>query len=265
MKFTQTLVTAVFCAALSAASAFGGALDKDTLIVGTNATYPPYEFRAKDGSLQGYDVDLIEAIGKKLGKKIQWQDTAFDGLLPAVLMGKIDIIASGMSATPKRREKVAFSGPTNKSAHVIFVKTGSPLNSEASFKGKVLGVQMGTIQEAYAMAHMPETTTKPYKSSADCFFDVVYGRLDGTLISASAGYSYATSKDFKGKVAVACIVEEMTKNSNPTAFAMNKKDSELLAAVDKCLDELKASGEFQALRDKWGLDDWKQLLIPFKQ
>ena len=265
MKITKTLCAACVVAALSAVSALAGALEKDTLIVGTNATYPPYEFRAKDGSLQGYDVDLIEAIGKKLGKKIQWQDTAFDGLLPAVLTGKIDIIAAGMSATPKRREKVAFSGPTNKSAHVIFVKAGSPLNSEAAFKGKVLGVQMGTIQEAYAMAHMPDTTTKPYKSSADCFFDVVYGRLDGTLISASSGYSYATSKDFKGKVAVACVVEEMTKNANPTAFAMSKKDPELLAAVDTCLEELKASGKFQALRDKWGLDDWKKLLVPFQQ
>ena len=83
-----------------ASCAFGAsALDKDTLIAGTESTYPPYESRNAKGELEGFDIELAETIAAKLGKKLQWIDMPFDSLIPSLMSGKIDLVAAGINKT----------------------------------------------------------------------------------------------------------------------------------------------------------------------
>jgi ABC-type amino acid transport substrate-binding protein len=257
VKITK-IIAAAAVLALSAVSAFGveSALKKDTLVVGTESTFPPFEFRSTDNQLQGYDIDLVEAIAKKLGKKVQWADMSFDGLLPSVMTHKIDMIAACMSATPARQKKVAFSDVTNHSESAFFVPAGKEQNDVSAFEGKTIATQLGTIQDAYAHA-MKGVTVKNYQKTDDCLREVMYGRVDAALIDGPSGWKYSQSKDFAGKISMCCLVNVATE-SKGSAFGIAKDDPELLAAVDKALGEMKADGSFQALRDKWGLDDWKK-------
>lgn len=251
-----TIGLAASLAMAAAAAAALGAMTKDTLTVGTESTFPPFEFRAPDGSLQGYDVDLIESIGTKLGKKIEWVDMSFDGLLPSVMTHKIDLVAACMSATPARRKKIAFTGVTNHSDSAFFVLPGRERGAAADFAGATIAVQLGTIQDAYAHT-IPGAAVKNYQKTDDCLREVLFGRVDAALLDGPVGYEYCQAKDFAGKISV-CAVTDMATGSKGAAFGAAKDDPELLAAVDKALEEMKQSGEFQALRDKWGLDDWKK-------
>lgn len=238
------------------ALAISGALAKDSLTVGTESTFPPFEFRAPDGALQGYDIDLIESIGKKLGKKIQWVDMSFDGLLPSLMMHKIDLIAACMSATGERRKKIDFTAVTNQSDSAFFVLKGKEKTSARDFEGLIVAVQLGTIQAAYAHG-IKGAVVKDYQKTDDCLREVLFGRVDAALLDGPVGYKYCQAKDFAGKI-VLCAVTDTAGDSQGSAFGVAKDDPDLKNAVDKALEEMKQSGEFQALRDKWKLDDWKK-------
>lgn len=257
MKITKILAAAAFLALTAAAAcASESAMKKDTLVVGTESTFPPFEFRSADNQIQGYDIDLIEAIAKKIGKKVQWVDMSFDGLLPSVMTHKIDIIAACMSATPERQKKVAFSDVTNHSDSAFFVLSGKEAGEVAAFEGKTITTQLGTIQDAFAHT-IKGASVRNYQKTDDCLREVLYGRADAALIDGPSGWKYSQSKDFAGKISMCCLVN-VASESKGSAFGMAKDDPELLAAVDKALGEMKADGSFQALRDKWGLDEWKK-------
>ena len=105
-------IFAVLALILIAGTAFAASvMDKDVIVVGTEGTYPPFEFHDKTGALVGYDIDLFNAVAEKMGKKVEWVDMAFDGLIPALLTNKIDMIAACMSVTSERSKKVNFSDP----------------------------------------------------------------------------------------------------------------------------------------------------------
>lgn len=257
MTLKKALMSA-FCAlfALTASAAFAAsALDKDTLIFGTESTFPPYEFRSTEGELVGYDIDLAAEVCKHLGKKIEWVDMAYDSLIPSVMMHKIDVIAAGMSASPARQKRVSFTIPVNNTPSAFFVLKGNEHDSAEAFNGKVIAVQLGTIQDAYAANVMKGVTVKTYKKSDDCMREVLYGRVDAALLSGSTGHKYAVSKDFAGKISM-CAVTDVVEGSSGSAFAIAKDQPELLAAVNGVLEEMKKDGMFQQVRDKWGMDDW---------
>ena len=142
----------LLCVALSAsvACAAGSAMDKDVLKVGTESTFRPFEFRNDKNEIVGFDIDLINAIGAKLGKKIEIVDTAFDSLIPSLLTNKIDIIAAGMSATAERAKKVTFSETYYSTPDAIVVKNeNTNIKATKDLEGKTGTVQTGTIQDSF--------------------------------------------------------------------------------------------------------------------
>ncbi len=242
---------------LSASAAFAaGAMTKDTLIVGTESTFPPYEFRSSEGKLIGYDIDTIEAIGAKLGKKIEWVDMAFDSLIPSLLTNKIDVIAAGMSATTERKKRISFTITPNPTVFdsAFFVPAGKEKHSVEELEGLTIAAQLGSIQDIF-IKKMNNVTVKNFQKTDDCMREVLYGRIDAALISGGTGYEYMQAKDFAGKIGI-CVKVKAGTGAEGQAFGVSKNDPELVAAMDKVIEEMKASGEIQALRDKWGIDDW---------
>ncbi|KUK13393.1 MAG: transporter substrate-binding domain-containing protein [Synergistetes bacterium] len=228
--------------------AFGDAMDKDVLKVGTESTYPPFEFRDKNNNLVGFDIELMETIAKRIGKKIEWVDMPFDSLIPALLAGKIDIIAAGMSATEERAKKVAFSIPYYISLSSFVVRADdNSIKTLDDLKGKTIAVQLGTVQDTFC-SKIPGVTMKRFQKFDDCVREVVLGRADATLMDKPVAVKFCESKDFKGKVKIAFdqVITEAGK-----ALALRKEDTKLLQAINKVLEEMKASGELQALIDKW--------------
>ncbi len=224
------------------------AMDKDTLIVGTESTYPPYEFIGLDGTLQGFDIEMVNRIGEILGKKIQWVDMAFDALIPSILSGRIDMASAGMSATAERMERVAFSIPYEISMSAFVALPENPISSLDDLAGKTVAVQLGTVQETFARDSIKNADVKSFQKFDDCVREVVLGRAFAALMDIPVARQFVTQKDFAGKVVVA-YEQEITETGK--ANAMSLKDPELKAAVDGALMQMEADGELQELRKKW--------------
>ena len=236
---------------MAASAAFAAsALDKDTLIAATESTYPPYESRNEKGELIGFDIELAEIIGRKLGKKIQWQDMPFDALIPAVMMKKVDLVAAGLSATPERAKRVAFSAPYEISYSAFITRPDNAPKSLDDMKGKTVAVQTGTVQHTYALA-LGTVEVKTYQKFDECVREVALGRVDATFMDIPAAKAYIKAPDFKGKIIMA-FKQKITGADK--AIALAKESTELTAAISACIEEMKKNGELQALRDKWFKD-----------
>ncbi|MCR8701153.1 transporter substrate-binding domain-containing protein, partial [Campylobacter sp. RM12176] len=127
------------------------AANAQTIKVGTNATYPPFEFVNEQNQITGFDMDLMAEIAKKVGFKFEIVNISFDSLIPALKAGKIDIIAAAMSATPERLKAVDFSKPYYHTMN-LFIKRADnkELTKFEQLEGKKISAQLGTVQEMAA-------------------------------------------------------------------------------------------------------------------
>ncbi|MGN0838990.1 MAG: transporter substrate-binding domain-containing protein [Pyramidobacter sp.] len=245
MKKLAVLCAVVLMGAspLSAATA----LDKDTLIAATEATYPPYESRNSKNEMIGFDIDLVNIIGEKLGKKIEWVDMAFDSLIPALMTGKVDLVAAGMSATEERAKRVNFSAPYEISFSAFVTSAENPPKNTDELAGKSVAVQIGTVQESFARS-LGNVEVKTFQKFDDCVREVMLGRAAATLMDIPVAKKFVAAKDFAGKVTVAF---EKQITGADKAVAMPKNDTQLTEAVSKIIDDMNKNGEMEALRKKW--------------
>ncbi|MDK2806676.1 MAG: arginine/lysine/histidine transporter system substrate-binding protein, partial [Thermoanaerobacterium sp.] len=120
------------------------------IVMGTSADFQPFEFHklvnGKD-TIMGFDVDLANAIAKKLGVKLEIKDIDFTGLIPALQSGQIDMAIAGMNATPDRKKNVDFSDEYYNSEQVLVVKSSSSINNLKDLNGKTVAVQLGTTSD----------------------------------------------------------------------------------------------------------------------
>lgn len=242
-------ITALFALlTLAAGAAFAAsALEKDTLIAATESTYPPYESRNEKGELIGFDIELTKTIAEKLGKKLEWLDMPFDSLIPALMSGKVDLIAAGLSATPERAKRVNFSAPYEISFSAFVTAIENPPKNTDELAGKIVAVQIGTVQENFARS-LGNVKVKTFQKFDDCVREVIFGRAAATLMDIPVAKQYVQAKDFAGKVTIA-FNKQITGADK--AIAMSKKDEALTAAVNGIIEGMEKSGELAALRDKW--------------
>ena len=244
----KKIVSLLFVSIVGASCALAAsALDKDTLIAGTESTYPPYESRNSAGQLEGFDIELTEIIAARLGKKVQWVDMTFDSLIPSLMTGKIDLVAAGMSATEERAKRVNFSEPYEISFSAFVTSAKDPPKDTDALAGKTVAVQIGTVQETFARS-LGNVEVKTFQKFDDCVREVVLGRAAATLMDIPVAKKFVAAKDFAGKVVVA-FNKQITGADK--AIAMPKKDTALAEAVNAVIKDMNAKGELEALRAKW--------------
>ena len=231
----------VFHAALLAiaicASLVGCAKKDDSkptqLVMATEATFPPYEFREGD-KIVGIDVDIAGAIAKELGRELVVEDTKFDSVIPAVQAGKADLAASGITITEDRKKTINFTIPYVEAAQVILVPAGSEVKSTADLKGKRIGVQSGTTGDTYVAENVGEPDR--YDNPAVAVAALKSGKVDVVVCDKDPARVFAT-KD----AALQILDEPLTKEEY--AIAISKANPELLAAANVVIQRLKDSGE----------------------
>lgn len=244
----KKIAFAALAVTVAASTAFASsAMDNDTIIAATESTYPPYESRNEKGELVGFDIDLVEAVAAKLGKKVEWKDMPFDSLIPALMTGKVDIVAAGVSETPARAKRVNFSDPYEVSYNAFITKSDSDISDAEALKGKAVAVQIGTIQETYVRT-LSDVEVKTFQKFDDCVREVIFGRVAATLMDVPVAREFISAKDFAGRVKMAF---EMKIEGADKAMAMSKKDPRFTEAVDGALKEMIESGELEEMRAKW--------------
>ena len=245
----SVLILAVFFVFLGISSAWAGLMDKNTFMVGTESTYPPYESRNEQGDLIGFDIDLMELIAEKLGKKIDWQDMSFDGLIPALIAKRIDMVIAGMSITEERAQRVAFTKPYEISVSAFITKADSDIKEITALKGKSVATQIGTVQETYAH-EIEGVEVKTFQKFDDCAREVLLGRSDAALMDIPVAREFVNQRDFAGHLIIAF---EQVITEGGKAIALHLSDSDVAEKIGQLIDELEKSGEMQKLRDKWGM------------
>lgn len=244
VSLLAVLAIFIFCGTAFAASV----MDKDVIVVGTEGTYPPFEFHDKTGALVGYDVDLVNAVAEKLGKKIEWVDMAFDGLIPALLTKKIDMIAACMSVTSARSKKVDFSDPyvVTYSAFIT-LKDDDKVKGLEDLKNKKVSVQLGTTEDLY-ISGVEGVDVKKFSKLDDAVREISLNRVDAAFMDEPVAKDYIASTQFEGKLKVAFTVE---LEGAPKALAVNKDQPVLLASINDALKELKEDGTLSSIEQKW--------------
>src|SRR6201984_2405107 len=135
-------------------SGFVSAKEWKVIRFGVDPSYPPFESKAPDGSLVGFDIDLGKALCAKLNAKCVWVENDFDGMIPALQARKIDAVLSDMSVTEKRRQQIDFTSKISTSPTRMVARIGSNIQpTPESLRGKNIGVEQGTIQETYAKTY----------------------------------------------------------------------------------------------------------------
>ncbi|MEO3790621.1 ABC transporter substrate-binding protein [Nonomuraea sp. B10E15] len=225
--------------------------ESGTMVVGNVPNYPPLEFKdPSTNQLTGFDIDLGNAIGKQLGVTVKWQETSFEQLQSAVTTGRIDMILSGMSDLPERRETLDLVGYLSSGAQ--FFST-SEVADPKSLCGKAVGASRRTSFPGEIKKWSKENCSgKPIKvvgteGSADARTQLTQGRVDAA-VQGSETLPYISQQD-PGKFHL--IGEPFTEVNQAMGFA--KQDPRLRDAVVKALRALQQDGTYASLLDKWGL------------
>ena len=241
MKKIFLMITLVIFGIISCGKKDNG---EKKLRVGLNAVFAPFE-SVENGQVT---VDLINEIGKNLGYKVEIIDQSFDGLIPALKAGKIDIIVSGMSSTEERKKSVDFTDDYFVSKETYIRKKGNTAVTPATLSGKKIGVQLGTIQEIEAK-EINGATVVPNESTVNTILDLKAGKIDVIILEKAVAEEY-----MKKNPEMEIFDEKPAKIG--MAMALNKgKNQELIKQINDELKKMKENGKYNELIKKYGLEN----------
>lgn len=220
--------------------------EKNELVVGFCAQYPPFESKTESGDYEGFDVDLANAISKKLNIPVKFKDGEWQGLIAGLAKGNYDVLITCMGKTAKRMEKVDFSDGYIDLTEVLVVrKDETGIHGKDDLKDKVVGAQMATSSERVLDGIKDMIgEKKTYNYTTEAFLDLKFKRIDA-LVSGIAYASVQIKKDPSFKV----VGEPL--NSTEIGIALPKGCDALTAKINEALAEVKSDGTHEKLRNKW--------------
>ena len=216
------------------------------IIIGTDATYPPMEFHDEEGKIVGFDIDLGNAIAEILGVKAEFIDTAWDGIFPALDAKKFDIIMSSTSITEERLKSKDMSDPYYKTSQAIAVrKDDDSIKGPDDLIGKVVAVQIGTTGDFAVSEIEGIKEIKRFDTTDKAYIEVLNKRADAVVNDLSeVSFRMSILPDMK----IAATFKEGEENYGIT---MRKGETELLKAINEALAQLRESGKYQEIYNKW--------------
>ena len=242
MNFRRTVLkTAVVAMALGAGA--GAFAQSNVLRVATDATFPPMEF-VENGKKTGFDVELVEAVAAKMGKKVEWVDIDFKGLVPGLIAKRYDMAVSAIYITEERKKVVDFTQSYYAGGLVAMVKDGSPIAKLTDLNGKKVSVQVGTKSVGFLTEHYPKVQRVEVEKNQEMFNLVDIGRADACVTGKPAAYQYARTK---GGLKV--LPEQLT--TEEYGIAVRKDLTELTKGLNDALAKVKADGTYDKIVAKW--------------
>ncbi|EHD2269085.1 TPA: arginine ABC transporter substrate-binding protein [Vibrio cholerae] len=212
------------------------------------ATYAPFEYMDENNQIQGFDVDLANALCKQLEAKCSFHNQAFDSLIPALKFKRYDAAISAMDITEARLEQVNFSNPYYDNS-AAFVSLAGKVADQATLKGKRVGVQNGTTHQSFLLEQRSDVVAVPYSSYQDAFIDIKNGRIDSVF-----GDTAVVAEWFKGDNKLEYVGERVTNPQyfgNGFGIAVNKDNQALLDQLNAALEAVKENGEYAAIFNKY--------------
>lgn len=218
--------------------------------VGLMGTYPPYNFLNANNEVDGFDVDIAKEVAKRIGVQAEFVTTEWAGMIGGLEKGKFDVVVSQMTITDERKKTMDFSKPYIKNAvNVIVREDNNEIKSIEDFKGKKVGVGLGTNDEQYlrevAMPKVGDFEVVTYNDVITSLMDLNTGRIDATVNNMFAIKPQIEKNNLKVKAVGEPIKEDFA------GMAICKENPEFLAALDKALEDMKADGTYKNIFMKW--------------
>ena len=219
------------------------------IVVGLDDNFPPMGFRDEQNTLVGFDIDLAREAGKRLGAEVRFKPIDWNAK-EAELNGKrVDVLWNGLTITDARKEKILFTTPYLENRQIIVVPEASSLRTKADLAGKVVGVQEGSSaieaieRDAATVKSLKEL--KKFGDNVTALMDVRAGRLDALVVDEVVGRYYTARKPGEYRV--------LDENFGTEDYGVGtrKDDVELMARLQKALDEMKNDGSAAAISTKW--------------
>jgi ABC-type amino acid transport substrate-binding protein len=233
------------CGSSDDSTSAGGGGEK--LTVGSDVPYPPFEeFGETKSEFKGFDIEVVEAIAKKIGRTPEFQDTSFDTIFRDLAQGKFEMVASATTITKEREESVDFTNPYYlPSAQSIVVKKGATgLSTEKDLEGKIVGVQQGTTGEEYVEEEIDTKELRTFPQGPDTFPALEAGTLDAVVIDRPVAEK-AVEQDPEIEIAGGIETEEQY------GLVVKQGNTELLDELNGALKEIVDSGEYATIFKKW--------------
>jgi len=224
-------------------------LKRGELRVGLEVGYIPFEMRDKRGEIIGFDVDLAKLMARYMGVKVTFVNTQWDGIIPALLTDKFDILMSGMTITPERNLQVNFADPYIIIGQTILLhrKNADAVKSvkELNDPKYVVATKLGTTGEIAARRYLGKARIKTFETEADAALEVRNGRADAFVYDLPFNTVYiAQYKD-----TLIHLKEPFTKE--PLGWAVRKGDPDFLNWLDNFQNQIRNDGTYDALYNKW--------------
>lgn len=219
-----------------------------TIIVGTNAEFPPFEFVDDSGDYDGFDIAVMKEVGNRMGMNVEVTNMEFKSLIGAMEAKQIDVIAAGMTVTEDRKKSVDFTDSYYTSRQYIVVQKGNDTIKQASdLDGKKIAVQEGTTGDLVASGDydtIKDADVKRFKKGADAIMDLKNGSVDAVIIDMNPAQEFVKANDDLKIVEDESATEEY-------AFAIQKGNTQLAESINNCLEEMKEDGTFDSLIEKY--------------
>lgn len=247
---TMGVLLAIGCSAL-ASSAWADRLDelqsRGKLWVGVSDTTPPFSFKAADGTLTGYDLDLVRAVAKRLGVGLEMTALSSAERVPLLQQGKLDFVATSMTRTPERLRDIDFSHIYFVTPHAVIVKKSSGITSVKQLAGRKVSSASTSTAGANLKEAVPEVNLVYVRDYALAFAALKQGTVDAFTTDETV-LSAIVRDD--GHPSDYLFLPDFTKSRN-VGFAMKKDEPRLKAAINQALLDLEASGEASKIWDTW--------------
>lgn len=216
------------------------------LVIGMDATYPPFEFVDERGRMAGVSVELGRAIGQALGRDVEFRNINFDGLITALKTGSIDLVISSMTANDDRRKSIDFSDPYVKTGLSLLIAKTSAVQTLEDLKqpGRRVVVRLGTTGEAWARRNLPQATLVSLDTDAACVMETVKGGVDAWVYDQISIMNYHARHRDTTRAILAPLREEVW------AIGLRQNEPELKKSVNDALATFRAAGGFTKLADQ---------------
>ena len=220
------------------------------LVVGTEAQYAPYEFKDLNANFAGCDMWLAQQIADHLGVELEVVDMSFDGIIPAVKSGQVDLGIAAFTKTPERAEEIDFSDLYEKSAQLLIVKAGNAdlYSTKESLAGQKVGAQKGTIQSQLIQSALPDSELFELEKYPALALEVQNGNIAGLVVDQAVGEALVATSN--GALEVSNFEFSAEEASFGKSVVIAKGNEDLVEAVNEVINKVTADGSYQQAYDE---------------
>lgn len=249
MKSSRIIIALLVIAGFFAVPVIGGSAfaAEKVYTVATDATWPPMEMVNENKDIVGFDIDFLNAVAKEAGFKVEFKNTAWDGIFAGIAAGKYDAIISSVTITDERKKTMNFSDPYINAGQVLIVPKTSNAVLISDLKGKKIGAQIGTTG-GMEVKKVEGVELKSYDEIGLAFEDMAVGRISGVICDTPVAAQYALQQaEYKEKFKI--VGDVLT--TEYYGIAVNKKSKKLLKLINKGIKAVQKKGIDKQLEEKW--------------